>query len=110
MGNSTQVNLQLHIWRYSGDFYVRPSNEHVPIHLAPPYVYMRDGVLDSYVTLCDVGDAGTKHYLGLLGGHKCGMYDVVAHSFYGPCQRLENYAVVDDTMAAEELILEHFVH
>ena len=100
------THLRLHIWKYTGDFYVKTQHEHAPIKLVEPYMYFNQTAYQTEVKICDM-EVGS-HFLGLLGGESCGVYDVYAETFQGDCHELETHTVVSDTTRATELAVDHF--
>ena len=100
------THLRLHIWKYTGDFYIRTQHEYAPIKLVAPYMYFNQTAYQTEVMICDM-EVGS-HFLGLLGGELCGVYDVYAETFQGDCHELETHTVVSDTTRATELAVDHF--
>ena len=90
----------------TGDFYVKTAHLHAPIKLAPPYRYFNQSAYQTRVEICDM-EIG-RHYLGLLGGELCGVYDVYAETFTGECRELDSHSVASDTTRATELRVDHF--
>jgi hypothetical protein len=109
------IHLSVHVWRYSGSFYVRLAHGYAPIKLVPPFSYLGAGDTDLTVNICDIGGKDGKApetaFVGVLGNNGCSLLDVVAHTYIGGnCTETRSFAEVDDTEGALEMELEHYTH
>lgn len=106
--SSNNTHLRVHVTLFHGDFYLLARHERPPLKLIPPYVHMGAQLaVEKDLYLCDL-ENGT-HYVGFLGGHTCGAYDIVAETFTGDCA--DSTHLVSSTSATtsiKELRIEHF--
>ena len=105
------VHISIHVWRYSGSFFLQAAHGHAPIKLVPPFKYLGQDDTDTYINLCDVDATDTTSYLGLFGSSGCALMDLVAHKYVGGnCSEPRNFAEVDAAEGASELTIGHFTH
>ena len=52
------VHLSVHIWRYSGAFFIRAAHGYAPIKLVPPFMFLGPGQNDVVIDICN----GAFHY------------------------------------------------
>ena len=102
------VHLSVHVYRYSGSFYIRLAHGYAPIKLVPPFVFLGPGTLDATINICDIGSHDGSipktAFIGLMGSDGCAMFDVVGHTYIGGnCTEPRNFAEVDFTEGAFHL-------
>ena len=49
------VHLSIHIWRFSGAFFIRAARGYAPIKLVPPFTFLGDGQNDVVINICNGG-------------------------------------------------------
>jgi hypothetical protein len=49
------VHLSIHIWRFSGAFFILAARGYVPIKLVPPFTFLGDGQNDVVINICNGG-------------------------------------------------------
>ena len=68
---TSAVHLSVHIWRYSGSFFVRLAHGSAPIKLVPPFSFVGNEDDDITVNICNVGgkdgELPETVFVGLLG-------------------------------------------
>ena len=102
-------HISIHIWRYSGSFFLQPTDGNAPIKLVPPFKYLGEQDTDAVINLCNVDASASTHFLGVLGSSGCALFDIVAHKYVGGnCSEPRNFAEVDATEGAQELALGHY--
>jgi hypothetical protein len=47
------VHLSVHIWRYSGAFFIRAAHGYAPIKMVPPFVFLGEGQNDVVIDICN---------------------------------------------------------
>ena len=47
------VHLSVHIWRYSGAFFIRAAHGYAPIKMVPPFVFLGEGQNDIVIDICN---------------------------------------------------------
>ena len=104
--DDTPRHVRLSIDKYEGDMYYLSAHLHAPIKLVPPFMYFNQSAYQTEVMICNM-EIG-QHYLALLGGELCGVYDVYASTFTGECHELDSHSVASDTTRATELRVDHF--
>ena len=74
----------------------------------PRLRYLSERMLSAEISICnpEPGD----HYLGLLGGDSCAVYDVVATEFTGECHELNHHDSGSTTEGTSTLTLDHFYY
>ena len=106
---------RVHVLRYSGDIYVLPRGTHPPLKLAPPYAHIDARSDDLWLDFCGVVDDRSQdefHYLGLLGGHRCAVYDVEVFELDegSTCEEMVHFGTTDETLGAVEALFEHSIY
>mmetsp|Transcript_14906 Transcript_14906/g.48653 ORF Transcript_14906/g.48653 Transcript_14906/m.48653 type:complete len:1617 (+) Transcript_14906:81-4931(+) len=106
-----QKNYRIRVWlSNAGDFYVMPRHAHPPLKLSPPYAHAEPSNSEFDVYLCDLS-VGNTHYLGLLGGHRCAVYDAqlyeVPEEEEASCEEMAHFGTTDATLGALEALIDH---